>query len=114
MQGIEQRISASMEQENEDEKYEKKLRKKVADAIKNAQLEQQKKEVLKQFLEAKAYERIMNIRVSNYDLYNQLVNLVVSLAQSNRLNGKISETQLKSIIEKITYRREPTIEFKHK
>jgi DNA-binding TFAR19-related protein (PDSD5 family) len=103
-----------MEQESEDEKYEKKLRKRVNDAIRNAQLEQQKKEILKQFLEAKAYERIMNIRISNNELYNQLVNLVVSLAQSNRLTGKISEEQLRSIIEKLTYKREPTIEFKHK
>lgn len=103
-----------MEQESEEEKYEKKLRKRVNDAIRNAQLEAQKKEILRQFLEAKAYERIMNIRISNNELYNQLVNLVVSLAQSNRLTGKISEEQLRSIIEKITYKREPTIEFKHK
>lgn len=103
-----------MEQENEDEKYEKKLRKRVQDAIKSAQLEQQKKEILKQFLDSKAYERIMNIRISNNELYNQLVSMVVSLAQSNRLRGKLTEAQLKAIIEKMTFRPEPTIEFRHK
>lgn len=103
-----------MENESEDEKYEKKIKKRVADAIKSAQIEQQKKEIMRQFLDGKAYERLMNIKASNYELYNQLVNLVFSLAQSNRLSGKISEAQLKSIIEKITYKPEPTIEFRHK
>ena len=100
--------------EGEEEQYQKKMRKKVSEAIKASQMEAQKKEIMKQFLDPKAYERVMNIRASNYELYNQLVNLIVSLVQGNRLNGKVSEEQLKSIIEKITYRREPTIEFKHK
>ncbi len=101
-------------EEGEDEQYQKKMRKRVIDALKAAQVEEQKKDILKQFLDAKAYERIMNIRASNMELYNQLVNLVVSLVQSNRVQGKITETQLKSILSKITYRREPKIEFKHK
>lgn len=100
--------------EGEEEQYQKKMRKRVTEAIKAAQLEAQKKEIMKQFLDPKAYERVMNIRASNYELYNQLVNLIVSLVQGNRISGKITETQLKSIIEKMTYRREPTIEFKHK
>ncbi|MGD0728820.1 MAG: DNA-binding protein [Candidatus Micrarchaeaceae archaeon] len=100
--------------EDEEASYQKKLKKRVAEAIKNAQIEQQKKEILKQFLDDKAYERIMNVRISNYDLYNQLVNMVVALAQNNRISGKLTEAQLKSIIEKMTYKREPTIEFKHK
>lgn len=103
-----------MESEGEEERYEKRLRKRVADALKNAQIEQQKRELMKQFLDAKAYERLMNIKLSNNELYNQLVKLVVSLAQSNRLSGKITESQLKSIVEKITFRSEPKIEFKHK
>ncbi len=101
-------------EEGENEQYQKKLRKRVAEALKNAQLEERKKEILRQFLEPKAYERVMNIRISNRDLYDQLVNMVVSLVQSNRVTGKITEAQLRSILERITYKREPTIEFKHK
>ena len=101
-------------EENEEEQVQKKMRKRIMDQIKAAQLEEQKKEVMKQFLDAKAYERLMNIRISNNDLYNQLVNLVVSLAQSNRVTGKITEKQLISILEKMTSRPEPKIEFRHK
>jgi programmed cell death protein 5 len=101
-------------EDNEEEQYQKKMRKRVASALKNAQIEEQKKQIMKQFLDDTAYERLMNIRVSNYELYNQLVNLVVSLAQSNRVTGKITEAQLKSILTKMTSKREPTIEFKRK
>jgi DNA-binding TFAR19-related protein (PDSD5 family) len=101
-------------EDDEDRQYQKNMRKRVADALKAAQLEEQKKDIMRQFLDDRAYERLMNIRMSNNDLYNQLVNLVVSLAQSNRVTGKISEKQLISILTKMTSKREPTIEFKHK
>jgi programmed cell death protein 5 len=101
-------------EEGEDEQYNKKLRKRVTEALRAAKLEEQKKEIMKQFLEPKAYERVMNIRASNYELYSNIVNVVVSLAQGNRINSKINESQLKSILAKLTNRREPTIEFKHK
>src|SRR5271155_1967013 len=101
-------------EEDEEKQYQKNMRKRVSEAIKAAQLEDQKKEVMRQFLDDGAYERLMNIRLSNPDLYNQLVKLVVSLAQSNRVTGKISETQLKSILAKMTSRHEPKIEFRHK
>ena len=100
--------------DEEDQRYQKDLRRKVSEALRNAQIEQQKKELMKQFLEAGAYERIMNIKVSNPELYEQLVNLIISLAQINRLKGKMSDEQLRSILGRITYRKEPTIEFKHK
>ena len=46
-----------MAAEDEEAQYQKKLRKKVGEAIKSAQMEQQKKELMRQFLDAKAYER---------------------------------------------------------
>jgi DNA-binding TFAR19-related protein (PDSD5 family) len=101
-------------EDDEEKQYQKALRKRMTDVIKNAQIEEQKKEIMRQFLDDKAYERLMNIRLSNPDLYNQLVKLVVSLAQSNRVTGKITETQLRSILEKMSSRPEPKIEFKHK
>jgi programmed cell death protein 5 len=103
-----------MAEEEEDQRYQKDLRRKVAEAMRRAQAEQQKKELMRQFLDAGAYERLMNIKVSNPELYEQLVGLIISLAQSNRLSGKMTEDQLRSILGKITYRKEPTIEFKHK
>ncbi len=103
-----------MDDADDEQQYQKKMRKRINDAIKAAQVEQQKKDIMRQFLDTKAYERMMNIRLSNPDLYNQLVSMVVSLVQSNRVSGKITEPQLKSILAKITYKREPTIEFRHK
>lgn len=103
-----------MADEEEDQRYQRELRKKVTEAMRRAQVEQQKKELMRQLLEPGAYERLMNIRLSNQELYEQLVSLILSLAQSNRISGKISENQLRSILGKITYRKEPTIEFKHK
>jgi len=100
--------------EEEDQRYQRELRKKVAEAMRRAQVEQQKKELMKQFLAPGAYERLMNIRLSNQELYEQLVSLIISLAQSNRISGKVSEDQFRSILEKVTYKKEPTIEFKHK
>ena len=90
------------------------MNKRVASAIRNMQMEQQKKEAMRQLLEAKAYERLMNIRASNPELYSQIVSVVISLAQTNRLQGKMTEAQLMSILGKITVRKEPTINFKHK
>ncbi len=101
-----------MEEENENE--ERKLRKKIAGTLKAMQEEQQKKDVMKQLLDAKAYERLMNIRISNNELYNQMVNIIVSLAQTNRITGKMTEQQLISILDKVTVRKDTTIEFKHK
>ena len=103
-----------MAEEDEEQRYQKDIRKRVAEAMRKSQMEQQKKDVMRQFLETAAYERLMNIRVTNQDLYDQLVGLIVNLVQSNRVTGKISEAQLKSILEKVSYKKEPTIAFKHK
>src|SRR5208283_3005391 len=103
-----------MAEEDEEQRYQKEMRRRVAEAMRRAQMEQQKKDVMRQFLQPDAYERLMNIRVSNPELYDQLIGMVVQLVQSNRVTGKISEVQLRSIIEKITFRKEPKISFEHK
>ncbi|MCL4379331.1 MAG: DNA-binding protein [Candidatus Marsarchaeota archaeon] len=99
---------------DEDEGDQKRANRKLAAAIKSMQIEQQKKELMKQLLDSKAYERLMNIRISNPELYSQMVKVVVSLAQTNRLQGKMTEPQLLSILGKVTVRKEPTINFKRK
>lgn len=93
---------------------ERKLRRKIASALKSMQEEQQRKDVMRQLLDPKAYERLMNIRISNQELYNQMVNIIISLAQTNRINGKMSDAQLVSILDKVTVRKDTTIQFRHK
>jgi len=98
---------------NEDDE-EKELRKAVAKRLRELQIEQQKREIVRKYLEPAAYERLMNVRVSNYELYAQLLDLIISMAQSNRLPGRISEKQLIDLLTKLTARPEPKIEFRHK
>jgi programmed cell death protein 5 len=100
--------------DEEEQQYQKRMRKRVTEALRNAQMEQQKKEIMRRFLDSAAYERMMNVRVSNPELYDQLVSLIVSLVQSNRITGKMTESQLRSLVERLTYKKEPTISFKHK
>ena len=98
----------------EDEQQHQKLQKRLVDAVRRAQLEEKKKDLIKRITEPAAYERLMNIRASNPELYGQLVDMMISIIQSNRVAGKISEQQLVSLLERMTARNETTIEFRHK
>ena len=91
-----------------------KIKKAVYRRLKEMQVEQQKKEIAKRFLTPQAYERLMNVRVANAELYSQLIDLIISMARTNRISDRLTEEQLKGILAKMTYRPEPTIEFKHK
>lgn len=101
-------------EEDQQDPGEKRLKKALVQQYKMMQAEQQRKEVMQKLLEPNAYERLMNIRAANPELYTQMVNLVISLAQSQRINGKLTEQQLIMILQKVTARPESKIEFKHK
>ncbi len=96
--------------EEQDEKY----RKEMARRIKIMQQEQQRRDIAKRLMTNEAYERLMNVRISNRELYTQLLNLIIQMAQGNRISGKLTEEQLRSLLTRLTYRPEPTISFKHK
>lgn len=78
------------------------------------QAEQQKRMAIKKYLTVGAYERLMNVRVANFELYSQLVNLLLASVQNQGITGQITEEQLKQILGRLTYKKESTIEFKHK
>jgi len=90
------------------------VRKTLEKAYRQLQQEQQIKELMHQLLDSNAYERLMNIKVSNKQLYMQLANIVLSLAQSQQIAGKLTDAQLVSILNKLTTKKESKIEFKHK
>jgi programmed cell death protein 5 len=100
--------------EEDEQQYQKRLQKRIADVMKRTQLEERKKAVIKRLTEPAAYERLMNIKASNPELYGQLVDMMISIIQSNRVAGKITEQQLVSLLERMTARNETTIEFRHK
>ena len=78
------------------------------------QAEQQKRMAIKKYLTVGAYERLMNVRVANFELYSQLVNMLLATVQNQGISGQINEEQLKQILGRLTYKKESTIEFKHK
>ncbi len=86
------------------------------DALRRKQAEElQKRQVLKSILDAEAYERMSNIRIANAAMYDQLISVLIQLVQSGRVSGKITEAQLKSLLDRIQSRRhEPNITFKRK
>ena len=93
---------------------EAELKKAWAKAYKAAQEEQQRKALLRRYLDDASYERMMNIKASNGELYLQLTELIIQIVQSNRITGKIPEAQFLQLLRKLTFRPEPTLTFKHK
>lgn len=82
--------------------------------IRALQLDQQKRSIVKKYMTVEAYERLMNVRVANHDLYSQLVDLIIAMAQQQRITSQLTEDQLKQILTRLTFKKESTIEFKHK
>ncbi|MCL5117476.1 MAG: hypothetical protein M1124_01440 [Candidatus Marsarchaeota archaeon] len=103
----------SSEYDNDND-YQKEIKKRLSKSIKEMQIEEQRKELMKQVLDTNAFQRLMNVKISNYNLYIQVVNVLISFMQSGRISGKLSEDQLISIITKMTQKPETRIEFKHK
>ena len=89
-------------------------RKAMMRRVQQQQLEQQKREILKKFLTSDAYERMMNVRLSSPEVYDRLIEIIISMVQSNRLPQKINDEQLTDLLTRLTEKQEPSIEFKHK
>ncbi len=91
--------------------HERKLMEKRYKAL---QIEQQKRMLVKRLLTSGAYERLMNVRIANFELYSQLVDLLLSMSQQGRIGVAITEEQLRQILAKLTPKNESTITFQHK
>jgi len=99
---------------DEQEGQNERMRKQMAARARAVQLDQQKREIAKRYMTTEAYERLMNVRISSYELYSQLIDIIISLVQSKRVSSKLTEAQLKEILSRLTYKPEPTITFQHK
>ena len=100
------------DKEEKDEQAE--LKKAVYRKLKDMQIEQQKKAIAQRFMTPGAYERLMNVRVSSYELYSPLIDFIIAMARQNSNAGKITEAQLKDMLARLTYRPDTKIEFKRK
>lgn len=103
-----------MTEEDDEEFNEDAQKKKIQGMLRAAYIEEKKREILGKFLEAKAYERVMNVKQVNPVLYDKVVEIIVQLVSSGRLSRKLTETELVALLTKLTERKEPTIEIRRK
>lgn len=100
--------------EDVDDLRRRRLQEKIAEIQQAQAFEAQKKMVLRNVCDAQAFERLMNVRLANPELYDQVVMLLAQLAKSGQLKGKLNETQVRQLLAKITERHEGAISFKRK
>ena len=97
-----------------DNETQAKMRKEVQRRLREMQIEQEKKAMVKRLMTPDAYERLMNVRVSNYELYAQLLDLLIAMARGNKITGQLTEPQLRDLLARLTFKPESKIQFKHK
>jgi len=68
-------------------------------ASKRAQEEQMKRDLLSTVLESDARERLSRIALVNPQLSNQIEGILLRMAQSGQLRGRVTETQLIGLLD---------------
>lgn len=75
--------------------------------------EERKKQILRSILDSEARERLGRIRIAHPELVENVEQQLLMLAQSGRLNQKITDDMLVQILKKVTpKKRETTIKRK--
>ena len=65
------------------------------------EFENQKKQLLRAILTPKAKERLGNVKVARPEITEQIENQLIMLAQSGRLQQKITDSQLRQLLAKL-------------
>ncbi len=68
--------------------------------------------LLRQVLDSAAKMRLSNVRLVNPELYLKATQAILFLVQNKQFSGKISEQQLKQLLERLSQKRETTIKRK--
>ncbi|MEA2070697.1 MAG: DNA-binding protein [Asgard group archaeon] len=80
-----------------------------------AEMEAQKKLILRQILTPKARDRLTNIKIARPEFAESLENQLITLAQRSNLRGPVTEKQLIEILRRLqSGKREREIKFKRK
>ncbi len=72
------------------------------------QIEAQKKAILRAILEPEAKERLARIRLAHPEVAEAVENQLIALAQSGRINQKISDELLKEILKRAMPKKRET------
>lgn len=78
----------------------------LEEARKRKLIELKTKQLLLQVLDSTAYERLMNVKIANEDLYTQIVNLLLYLYQNGQLKKRIGENELKNLLSRVLSKKE--------
>jgi programmed cell death protein 5 len=73
----------------------------AAQEEKRQELEEAKKNILRQILTSEARERLNTIRMAKPELADQLENQLIALAQTGRIKSMITDAQFKEILRQI-------------
>lgn len=93
-----------MNEEISQEYNQKKMEQKQADDN-----QEQLENALKQLMEPSAKQRLNNIRLANETLYARTAQAILSLYQNKVLTSKLTEEQLKQVLQKISEKRQTII-----
>jgi len=102
------------DEEGLDQARNAKMRKRMADLQRAQQAEAQLRGLLREVLEPSAYERFMNVRLSNPELYMKVSQMLVQLHMQKQLSGQVGEKELRALLAKLTERREPEFKISRK
>lgn len=68
--------------------------------------EQQLNQMLSMLLDSNAKARLSNIKLANKNLYLKAVQTIISLYNMGHLKGRMSDDDLKALLEKLSAKRE--------
>jgi programmed cell death protein 5 len=72
--------------------------------------EKERQDVVKRYVTPEAYERLTNVRLVRPDVVENVENQIIMLAQSGRLNRQITDAEVKSLLARLSEKRETKIE----
>ncbi|MGC8562519.1 MAG: DNA-binding protein [Thermoplasmata archaeon] len=72
--------------------------------------EKERQDIVKRFVTPEAYERLTNVKLVRPELVENVENQIIMLAQSGRLNRLITDAEVKSLLARLSEKRETKIE----
>jgi programmed cell death protein 5 len=85
------------------------LQQRLQESQQREQEELQRQSLLQRLLEPKSRERLARLRLANPELAEKAENVILYLYQSGQLKGKVTDDQLKLLLEKLAGKRETKI-----